>query len=351
MKKLVFQLALACIGATALNGQNCPESPVYFLSQAQIDNFLSTYPDCTEIRYDMTIQGADIRDLGGLKNIKVIQGGLSVSDNDLLESFRGLENLEKINAWVRIQSNRSIRSFDGLQNLKTIGDYIYIAHMPSLTAIDSLVSLDSIHGSIHIYDMDSLKSLQGLESLSYIGDNLGIFRNNILKSLQGLESLKEIGQDMRLDDNPALESVESLDHPITINGWLVISKNPLLTHCAVESVCAHIRIPQSRKAISENGEGCHSLQAVETGCAATAVSAHLPAQIHTYPNPATERFYIQGFVQAAVREVSVYDMQGRRIILQGSGDGSFDIQALPAGSYWGRFQEQGKVYSFRFLKI
>jgi len=72
----------------------CFPDGVTFTTQAEIDNFQTNYPNCTEIGGDVEINGNDITNLDGLNFVTAIAGNLSIINCDNLTSLWGLENIK-----------------------------------------------------------------------------------------------------------------------------------------------------------------------------------------------------------------------------------------------------------------
>jgi len=73
---------------------SCLPDGVTFTTQAEIDNFQTNYPGCTEIEGNVTINGDDITNLNGLENLTSIGGDLEIYYNETLVSLAGLENIQ-----------------------------------------------------------------------------------------------------------------------------------------------------------------------------------------------------------------------------------------------------------------
>jgi len=73
---------------------NCPTGDVTLISQADVDEFATLYPDCTELPDGLMIgflgASTDIEDLSPLNNITSVQGSLWIGFNNVLSSLSGL---------------------------------------------------------------------------------------------------------------------------------------------------------------------------------------------------------------------------------------------------------------------
>ena len=76
-----------------VSSQGCLPNGIIFSSQAQIDNFQTDYPNCTQIEGDVTISGNDISNLYGLNVLTSVGGYLNIYGNTALVSLQGLDNI------------------------------------------------------------------------------------------------------------------------------------------------------------------------------------------------------------------------------------------------------------------
>jgi hypothetical protein len=200
MKKIILLLAAITIGYANTNAQSCLSEGITFTKQAQIDNFQTNYPGCTEIEGDVTISGLGIRNLMGLSVLTSIGGHLSIGGSSALASIGGGLFI----GGPDDQGNPSLTSLMGLENLASIGGSLSIMGNSTLTSLAGLDNLASIGGGIFIgnrYQANpSLTSLTGLENLTSIGGYLRIRNNHALTSLTGLENLTSIGGYLNIGD-------------------------------------------------------------------------------------------------------------------------------------------------------
>jgi hypothetical protein len=94
-----------------------PYGNYYFSSQADIDNFQTIYPNCTELEGNMTISGNDITDLNELNVVTSIAGDLSIHSNSGLTSLAELDNVTSIGGILYINDNNALTSLSGLDNI------------------------------------------------------------------------------------------------------------------------------------------------------------------------------------------------------------------------------------------
>ncbi len=138
MKKFILIISIFVINCNLVNAQGCLPNGITITSQEQIDNFQSSYPDCTIIEGNLIIgdayNGTDVSNLIGLEHIVAIGGNLEIFGNDELINLNGLENLTSIGEDLKI-------------GIIAQGMYDFaIADNPSLCNVFALNGLTSIGG-------------------------------------------------------------------------------------------------------------------------------------------------------------------------------------------------------------
>src|SRR5690606_7461152 len=164
-----------CVSVTAVttacttsSEPQCPTGNVTLYSQADVNNFATNYPNCTEITgylYISDIGGSDITDLSPLSNIQSIGGFLNIYNNPQLTNLDGLSNLTQIGGYLDIYYNSQLTNLDGLSNLTQIGGYLYILDNAVLENLDGLIALESINGNLLIYNNAVLTDISGLQNI------------------------------------------------------------------------------------------------------------------------------------------------------------------------------------------
>ena len=163
----------------------CPQGDITFYSQGQVDNFVVSYPNCTEIAGDVIIgtnTTTNIVNLNGLSQITTIGGRLFIRHNIELTDLAGLNNLTSIGESVWIQANPALTSLIGLNNLASVNGYLHIESNGGLTNLTGLNNLISV-GRLYIESNSGLINLTGLNNLTTIGGDFLIERNTSLTSL------------------------------------------------------------------------------------------------------------------------------------------------------------------------
>jgi len=225
---------------------SCLPEGITFSSQAQIDNFKTSYPDCTDIGGDVEIvssNGNSISDLSGLNNITSIGGFLKIEGNEELTSLTGLDNVTYIGSDLSLIMNNSLTNLVGLDNLTSIG------------------------GDLSISGNENLSSLTGLINVAYIGEDLLIEYNRYLVNLTGLNNLTYVGENLWIKNNDALTSLTGLDNidASYINN-ISIQNNSSLTYCEVLSMCNFIGFSSGNVDIYDNASGCNNLEEIANVC-------------------------------------------------------------------------------------
>ena len=125
MKKLTLLMVLALIIQASASSQPCLPEGITFTTQAEIDNFQTNYPNCTEIEGDVEIKGDDITNLNGLNVLTAFGGNLSIGDydngNPFLPSLTGLNNVTYIEGNLIIWNNVALTSLTALDYMTSIG--------------------------------------------------------------------------------------------------------------------------------------------------------------------------------------------------------------------------------------
>ncbi|MEM1120016.1 MAG: hypothetical protein AAGJ18_06175, partial [Bacteroidota bacterium] len=191
----------------------CPNS-LFFGSQAAIDDFPNTYPNCSVIPADVVISGEDITDLSPLNSITTI-GTLVIGNCSTLVDMSNWTGLTEIIGSFNINSNTTLSTI-GLPNLVTVGGTAEISTNPAITNIVGLSQLETVQ-SLSITNNDLLETLSGLSSLTTFTSGINISQNNKLTDISGLANIVNFG-----------------------NNGFSFSDNQQLSQCAITSVCTFL---------------------------------------------------------------------------------------------------------------
>ncbi len=249
---------------------DCPDN-IIFTSQAQIDNFTTDYPGCTEIlgsvRITESIAG-DITNLDGLSQIQSIGLGLWISSNQALVNLSGLDHLTTIGDILWIDNNPALASLSGLDNLVSVAGNFSLFANPSLINLSGLGSLQELGGNLLITNNLSLVGLDGISNLSSIDGYLFVSDNPVLENLTGLEQVTSIMGTISIIGNSSLTSLNGIQNinPLTVQSPLKIYMNPNLSSCEVQVVCDYLGMSGNATVIHSNAAGCNTAAEIEAAC-------------------------------------------------------------------------------------
>jgi len=271
-----------------------PYANYYFYTQSDIDNFQINYPNCTQLRGNVTIQGSDISNLNGLSVINSIEGFLQITGNNSLINLSGFENLKTIVGSLTIQGNQSFNSLTGLEGLDSIGGNLTILNNPVLTDLTGLGNMYFLGGGVQISLNNSLSNLYGLEGIITINGTLEIGNNIMLTDLSGLHNVTFINGTISIINNSALTNLTGLNNVNSISGNISITNNDILTSlagldnidadsitdltivdnpnlsiCDAHSICDYLASPNGIVNIYNNGNNCNNPPEIANACEVT----------------------------------------------------------------------------------
>ncbi len=177
MKKVYFFISMLLFGLGSF--AQCPVGNQIFNSQVEIDNFGVSYPLCTALPGNLTIDGSanSITNLEALSSLTTITGQLNFYDTDLVD-LSDLGSLVTVGG-LNIDSNEDLVSLDGLENLISTGAILSITLNSSLTDIDALANLPSMATDFTIADNPELSDCAILSiCVSLTTLPAGAFSNN-----------------------------------------------------------------------------------------------------------------------------------------------------------------------------
>ncbi|WP_031530549.1 T9SS type A sorting domain-containing protein [Dyadobacter crusticola] len=239
MKKIYFLLILT-VSVKFAFGQ-CPTSNITLTTQAQVNNFITTYPNCSVFNNSVVVTGNGITNLNGLSNLTKV-GGLSISNTSLTD-LTGCNNLTEAGS-ISLWDNFSLTSVNGLNSLTRIRSSLTVANCFAFTDISALANLTKIEEiALSNVAVTSLNGLNNIDSLSSLG-------------LQACEFLSDIN---------ALDDVKFKP---TLISSLVFIGNPVLSDCVGDFICAAASGAQDSNPviIGSNDVGCNTLTEVKNNC-------------------------------------------------------------------------------------
>lgn len=283
-----------CIEAAVLSAcfpPVCPTGNLTLASQAQINTFATTYPNCTEIAGNLFIgvsEGtSDITDLSPLNKIETITGDFNI-ERSALTSINGLNNLSTINGHAYIGLNPSLTQINNLNNLTNIDGSLNITNNPLLSSLSGLNKLTNVGSFLKIWDNTALNNIDGLNKLITIGGTLTIINNSSLANLNGLSSLTTIAGSLIIQENTLMTNISGLRNINTGILDLTIVDNPALAVCNLPNFCTYLANPNDTHSrdISGNLDLCLNEQAINAAC-----STVLPITLSRY-NIITNNNYV-----------------------------------------------------------
>lgn len=241
---IFFSLTFTSQHSTA----QCGPEDLVLRSQKDVDNFISNYGNCTEIKGNLIVIGQDVTNLDGLHQIK------------------------KVNGYLQLYDLVSLTDIDGLSSLDSIGGNLNLSSNDLLTNVDGFISLRWIGGTLAIYSNPELLNVDGFSALEKVGAILDISINPKLKYLDSLSNLKSIGKDLVIEGNDVMSDITGLRNidPGSISGkdGLVIKANPKLTFCHLSNICTYLAYDPAThpREISLNADHCTSEQTIMDAC-------------------------------------------------------------------------------------
>ncbi|GAB3888943.1 beta strand repeat-containing protein [Spirosoma agri] len=205
----------------------CPSADITLSTQAQVNAFP---PGCTNFANKLTISGADIANLNGLRNLTSVDGTLQISNNAQLTNLTGLGNLQRVGYDFQINSNPTLTSIAALTALTSVDNNLQISNDPQLTNLTGLNNLQRVGGDLRLESNQALTSIAALTALTSVGVNLQISSDAQLTNLMGLSNLKTVGVDLQINSNPTLTSIAALTALTSVGSKLQISNNAQLTN-------------------------------------------------------------------------------------------------------------------------
>lgn len=178
-------------------------------------------------------------------------GGLYISETSLLE-LPAFPNITSLDRSLTISSCWEITNISGLSSIQTIGGYLQLADNFKLESLEPLINLSFVDGYLEIYRNRKLTTLNGLDNLTAINGRFSIGLNNLLTDISGIRNI----------DATTISTGQG-----TLISDFRIFNNPLLTNCAVESVCDFMNSSNDlTRSIVSNGDGCSSEVEIITSC-------------------------------------------------------------------------------------
>lgn len=350
-------LLFTVIAFTLAAKAQCPNGELDFTTQAQVDNFIIQYPNCTAIDGDIQVSGNNITNLEGLSNIVSISGALEIRNANNLDNLDGLENLVSVGTDLIIRSNADLANIEGLSSLTTVGGEFTVRSCAALLSLHGIENLESVGLALIIRDCGLLTNLDALSGVTFVGETLEIVGNALLVSVSGLSNVATIvgGEEgaVVIEENEILATLEGFGNENTvITGGLFIGLNNLLAFCSVPSICNYLDNPPQGASIDIglNVTGCNSVAEVQAACGVMSTDYFETDRIafHVLQNPVQETLAIHNAV-AGEGTIEIYDALSKVVLSAKMKNGLnyYTLDAAP-GIYFVKMACDGKT---EFMKI
>ena len=166
--------------------------------------------------------------------------------------------------------------------------------------------------------------------------------------MEGLESVQTIKNDITIWKNHSLTSLKGIDNfdPQYVRN-IDINDNPLLSHCAVESICQYLMTDTAN--VSDNAFGCSSMAQILSNCLVAVKDPIEENEVIFYPNPTSGKMDVKG-IEIEPTKIRVTDSKGIIVIDWNKTNDGFDFTRLPAGIYFMTIQSNQQVIVKRIIK-
>jgi hypothetical protein len=255
---------------------------------------------------------------------------------------------------MTISDNEALKTPEGLDSLKTVNGTLEISYNDSLETLNGLKSLENV-GKLLVFGCPGLIDLNGLESLKYSAKGITISYNNRMTTLEGLEGLTAFdtlqGGVLAISNNPVLTNISAIEH---LNSGsisnLVITRDSLLTYCAIASICDYLRIP-GLATVRDNGDGCNNREQVLSACDSLPVENISRAPfLLIFPNPVQNDLTVE--LRDHSGQFTILDLNGLEMLKEEitGPKATLDVSTLPDGVYLLKVVGKHAVAVGKFIK-
>ncbi|MEM7085598.1 MAG: T9SS type A sorting domain-containing protein [Bacteroidota bacterium] len=380
----------------------CPVGDLLLNTQAQVDDFATTYPGCTQMDGELMIFDPGITNLNGLSVLESV-GSLTIAFTTGLTNVSGLQGLELTGAnpkisldnnsgltsifglissvsnacSVLITNNSSLTSLDGLSGIPQLDSFAVInnAALSDFTGLEDVLGIEAPNGFIEITSNNQLQSFDGLFNVLFsgtennitIGGNpqltsingfmangstirrIVVASNDVLPNLDGLEGTAGSSlEDLIVLDNTMLTDISSLANTeFTGATTLIIEGNQLLSVCNILSICNYLA-DDGPANISNNASGCNSVPEVEEACLLAVNEHEIEVSVYMYPNPVTTTFHVVAPKNVIFEALSLYEITGKEI--ERTFSETLDMSEFPSGIYFVKIMTDQGIVSKKIVK-
>ena len=242
--KFLFSISLFfAIGFTSfINAQDCPQYNLVFNSQAEVDQFLVDYPNCTNFPYSIIIKDG-LSDLSALSNITSIQGKLEITKTDQLTQLYGLHNLTYVGQDFELDELGLDLDFSALTQLTSIGNEIIIRDCENITISGFFNSLENLSTKLVVNFNTNLRII-GFENLKNSDADLDFWRDNEnldIPIFANLQSSKGIFGQGLTETNGKFPVLKTVDGSFNIS-----SNDEVINFPSLENVSSNFSLSSSK---------------------------------------------------------------------------------------------------------
>jgi gliding motility-associated-like protein len=163
----------------------CPTGNVTLETQDQVDQFVTNYPNCTQVSGNLTVKGKGVTDLLFMKDIAQVDGDLNIEQTSITSV--PLDNLKSVGGDMVIYGNEFLQALH-VSEISSIGNNLVIYGNRDLITISGFYEISSIH-HLAISDNYYLTSMPEFNKLESLTETTQIIENTHLKEIRGFESL------------------------------------------------------------------------------------------------------------------------------------------------------------------
>ncbi len=201
----------------------CPVGDVTLNSQADIANFVTSFPACQNISGNLVLDGASISDVSALSGIQGIDGDLIVMNTGLLnlDAFR---NVRRIGGHLDIHQNNYLQSID-FQDLDDFQGYLWIWNNLELRTISGFSAIKCL-SSLEISSNWNLIELPEFGNLLSAG-TISISENESLPGFSGFGQLQQT-DGFTIHGNDSLTAIPAFNSLLTAGHFYIAYNSRLV---------------------------------------------------------------------------------------------------------------------------
>lgn len=215
------------------------QGDVLLTSQEEVDDFGSQ--GYTRVNGSLTINDtnapATILQLDLLADLKIVDQGVSIVENDILADVTGLNNLEEVKSLV-ISDNPALLQIGPFQSLRDLtGGDLQLSSANDetiVTGFESLVDITLLNGLVFNSNTDNvIKELNAFNNLRSIQGGLGISR---VLNLNAFSNLESISRGLTVFMMPNMEDFSFLSSITSFQALTVVENPELLNFKGLENI-------------------------------------------------------------------------------------------------------------------